>query len=101
LNDETTEQTENRLIAERREKLGELRSRGIAFPNDFRRDSVAGELHAGYDGHTNESLEQEGRVVRVDEDGIAVEFLNVSREMRDRLKRFVMGGKRPSRTSTE
>ena len=65
MNDETTEQTENRLIAERREKLGELRSRGNAFPNDFRRDSVAGELHAGYDGHTSESLEQERRVVHV------------------------------------
>ena len=65
MNDETTEQTENRLIAERREKLGELRAGGNAFPNDFRRDAVAGELHAGYDGHTNESLEAEGRVVHV------------------------------------
>ncbi len=65
MNDETTEQSENRLIAERREKLGELRSRGNAFPNDFRRDAVAGELHAGYGAHTNESLEQEGRVVHV------------------------------------
>jgi len=65
LNDESNEQTENRLIAERREKLGELRSRGNAFPNDFRRDAVAGELHAGYDGHTHESLEQERRVVHV------------------------------------
>ena len=67
MNDETTEQTENRLIAERREKLGELRSRGNAFPNDFRRDAVAGELHAGYDGHTNESLEEEGFLERATE----------------------------------
>ncbi|GAC1693236.1 MAG: hypothetical protein PVS2B3_02410 [Steroidobacteraceae bacterium] len=28
---------ENRLIAERRAKLTELRARGVAFPNDFRR----------------------------------------------------------------
>jgi lysyl-tRNA synthetase class 2 len=42
------EQDEHRLIAERRAKLQELRDKGIAFPNDFRRDVVAGELHAEY-----------------------------------------------------
>jgi lysyl-tRNA synthetase class 2 len=35
---------ENRLIAERREKLRDLRARGVAFPNDFRPDALAGEL---------------------------------------------------------
>ncbi len=39
---------ENRLISERRDKLKLLRANGIAFPNDFRRDVVAGELHAEY-----------------------------------------------------
>jgi len=63
--DERTEQDENRLISERREKLDKLRTAGVAFPNDFRRDAVAGELHAAYDEHTNESLEAEGRVVHV------------------------------------
>ncbi len=43
-----TEQDEHRLIAERRRKLQALRERGIAFPNDFRRDVMAGELHAEY-----------------------------------------------------
>ena len=47
---------ENRLIAERRQKLAEIRSRGEAFPNDFRRTAVAGELHAAYAGRAAESL---------------------------------------------
>jgi lysyl-tRNA synthetase class 2 len=39
---------ENKLIAQRREKLAQLREKGVAFPNDFRRNVVAGELHAEY-----------------------------------------------------
>src|SRR3954469_12253743 len=39
---------ENKLIAERRAKLTAARSEGQAFPNDFRRDALAGELHAAY-----------------------------------------------------
>jgi len=42
------EQDENKLIAQRREKLGQIRQQGVAFPNDFRRNVVAGELHAHY-----------------------------------------------------
>ncbi len=45
---ETTPQDENKLIAERREKLQRLRDEGVAFPNDFRRNVMAGELHAEY-----------------------------------------------------
>ncbi len=52
-------QDENKLIAQRREKLNQIRERGIAFPNDFRRNVVAGELHAEYDGKSAEELEQE------------------------------------------
>ena len=40
---------EHRLIAERREKLRRLRERGEAFPNTFRREHLAAELHAHYD----------------------------------------------------
>ncbi len=40
--------TENRLIAERRAKLAELRRQGMAFPNDFRRDALAAQLLAIY-----------------------------------------------------
>src|SRR5213082_3482616 len=39
---------EKKLIAERRAKLAALRAQGPAFPNDFRRDALAGELHAGF-----------------------------------------------------
>jgi lysyl-tRNA synthetase class 2 len=39
---------ENKLIAERRAKLGELRAQGVAFPNDFRRDALAGQLHDSF-----------------------------------------------------
>ena len=41
-------QDENRLIAERRAKLAALRERGVAFPNDFRRRHLAGDLHAAH-----------------------------------------------------
>ena len=50
---------ENRLVAERREKLRRLRSIGDAYPNDFRRDALADSLHAEFSGHTGESLEAE------------------------------------------
>ncbi|MCP3866635.1 MAG: lysine--tRNA ligase [Gammaproteobacteria bacterium] len=54
---------ENKLIAQRREKLNLIRERGTAYPNDFRRNAVAGELHAAYDESTGEELEQlQGRV---------------------------------------
>lgn len=49
---------ENKLIAQRREKLARLREQGIAFPNDFRRNVVAGELHAEYGEKSNEDLEE-------------------------------------------
>jgi lysyl-tRNA synthetase class 2 len=38
----------NHLIAERRAKLSALRDKGNAFPNDFRRDDLAAQLHAQY-----------------------------------------------------
>ena len=43
-----TELDENEQIAQRREKLGKMREEGIAFPVDFRRNTVAGELQAEY-----------------------------------------------------
>jgi len=57
-----TEQTqdENKLIAQRRAKLTELREKGAAFPNDFRRNTVAGELLAEYNEKTPEELEELG-----------------------------------------
>jgi len=52
-----TDQDEHALIAQRRSKLQALRKAGNAFPNDFRRDAIAGELHAEYGGEVNEVLE--------------------------------------------
>src|ERR1700742_456677 len=48
---------ENHLIAERRAKLARLRERGIAFPNDFRRNALAGDLLTAYDGKPAEALD--------------------------------------------
>lgn len=39
---------ENKIIALRRERLGEIRARRQAFPNDFRREHMAGELNAEF-----------------------------------------------------
>lgn len=58
-----TPQDENEQIALRRQKLAELRAQGVAFPNDFKRNVVAGELHAEYDG--KDGAELETRNVRV------------------------------------
>lgn len=56
---------ENRLIAQRREKLSRLRAQGPAFPNDFRRDALAGELHASYGMLDHEDLESRQIPVRI------------------------------------
>ncbi|MDP3620443.1 MAG: lysine--tRNA ligase, partial [Polynucleobacter sp.] len=47
---------ENHIIAERREKLAQLRLKGVAFPNDFVPTHLAADLHAHYDGFTKEEL---------------------------------------------
>ncbi len=64
-NQPTSFQDENHIIAERRTKLTELRKVSNAFPNDFRRDSLASELHHHYNGHSKEALEAEQIVVKV------------------------------------
>jgi lysyl-tRNA synthetase, class II len=56
---------ENQIIAERRGKLGGLRAHGNAYPNDFRRDSLAADLHAKHDAKPNEELEPLGITVTV------------------------------------
>ncbi|AOH37074.1 lysine--tRNA ligase [Luteimonas sp. JM171] len=59
---------ENRLIAERRAKLSDLRGQGGAFPNDFRRADLAGRLQAEFadaDAWDGEALEADGRQVSV------------------------------------
>ena len=64
--EQATPVDENKLIAERRGKLNLLRSQeAIPFPNDFRRNVVAGELQAKYETWDKEQLEAEGIRVAV------------------------------------
>lgn len=58
-------QDESSLIAERRSKLAVLRQTGNAFPNDYRRDSLARILHEKYDGYSREELESNRITVKV------------------------------------
>ncbi|HNN28620.1 MAG TPA: OB-fold nucleic acid binding domain-containing protein, partial [Agitococcus sp.] len=58
--------SENELIAQRQQKLAELRTKGQAFPNDFRRDSYAQNLQDKFSANTKEELEAgEKQVVSV------------------------------------
>lgn len=52
-------------IKQRRDKLNELREQGVAFPTDFRRNVVAGELHAEYGEKSKEELEAEPIRVKI------------------------------------
>ncbi|HEY0767256.1 MAG TPA: lysine--tRNA ligase [Steroidobacteraceae bacterium] len=56
---------ENKLIAERRAKLTELRAHGPAFPNDFRRDALAGQLQDSFGERAGEWLDANPTRVRV------------------------------------
>jgi lysyl-tRNA synthetase class 2 len=53
----TDDGDDNHLIAERRAKLARLREIGNPFPNDFRRDATAGDLHLAYGDRSPEWLE--------------------------------------------
>jgi lysyl-tRNA synthetase class 2 len=56
---------ENKLIAERRQKLTEMRAQGVAFPNGFKRDSYAAALQARYAEMDKDALETLGQRVKV------------------------------------
>ena len=53
----TPQPEENQIIAERRSKLKAMREHGIAFPNDFARNHLAGNLHDNYGNLSHEELE--------------------------------------------
>ncbi len=61
----TEQLDENKLIAQRREKLALIRENGSAFPNDFRRDCMAGELMAEYSEKEAEELKSLGLRVKI------------------------------------
>ena len=48
---------ENRIIAERRAKLARMREQGVAYPNDFERKDLFGDLRAQWGDKTAEELE--------------------------------------------
>ncbi|MDW8258041.1 MAG: OB-fold nucleic acid binding domain-containing protein, partial [Gammaproteobacteria bacterium] len=51
-----SEGDDNKLVAERRAKLAALRAGGFVYPNDFRRDALAAQLHRDYDACDAASL---------------------------------------------
>jgi len=57
--------SENKLIAERRGKLRELRNQGFDFPNVYRRTALAAQLHHIYDEYSNETLESDAVEVEI------------------------------------
>ena len=61
----TEQQETERLVAERLAKLAKLREQGTAFPNDFRRNVMAGELHAEYGDKDADWLQAQGIRVSV------------------------------------
>ncbi len=56
---------ENKLIAERREKLANIREQGVAFPNQLTREHKAADLQQAYGDKTKEELESLGQTVSV------------------------------------
>jgi lysyl-tRNA synthetase class 2 len=50
---------DNKIVAERREKLKGLRAEGSAFPNDFRRKDLAASLHQAFAARSKEDLERD------------------------------------------
>ena len=56
---------EHRLIADRRRKLGALRETGWSFPNHYRPDAAAAELHGEYAEMDASALKELGREVQV------------------------------------
>ncbi|HEX4508597.1 MAG TPA: amino acid--tRNA ligase-related protein, partial [Burkholderiaceae bacterium] len=61
----STPPDENKLIAERREKLARIRARGVAFPNDFKPRDRAGDLLHKFGGQPAEQVEPLGIVACV------------------------------------
>ncbi len=52
-----TTDNENDLILQRRQDLKELRNTGVAYSNQFKRDSFSSDLHSKYENKSKEDLE--------------------------------------------
>ncbi|MBD3654693.1 lysine--tRNA ligase [Kangiella sp.] len=64
-NQETPVVDVNEQITLRKQKLADKRKQGIAFPNDFRRDSLAEEIATEYGDKEKSELEELGKKVKV------------------------------------
>ena len=62
---EEQQQDENRLIAQRREKLAAIKEKRNAYPNDFRRENLADDLQQAHKDSTKEELAEAGIRVSV------------------------------------
>ncbi|MEH6627641.1 MAG: lysine--tRNA ligase [Motiliproteus sp.] len=96
MSDNSQPQDENRLIAERREKLNQRREQGNAFPNAFRRDSYAADLQQAHGDKSKAELEEAGLEVSV----AGRVMLNrgafaVIQDMTGRIQLYVNKGARP------
>lgn len=60
-----TQQDENRLITERREKLSAIRQSGQAFPNRVEREHMAADLQLSFAEQSKEALESLAKLVSV------------------------------------
>lgn len=60
-----TAEEENHIIAERRAKLAKWRETGHAYPNDFVRKDLFGDIRAAYSEKSAEELEAEAHTVAV------------------------------------
>lgn len=56
---------ENAIVAERRQKLAQLRTQGVAYPNDFVPEHRAQNLHEQYGAWTREDLEAQNITVSI------------------------------------
>jgi lysyl-tRNA synthetase class 2 len=55
----------NNEMTQRRSKLAELRTKGNPFPNDFRREQIASDIHSAFGDKTKEELEAEKHFVKI------------------------------------
>lgn len=58
IDENKVELDENEQVVQRRAKLAEMRARGNAYPNDFRRDMLAAMVHEKYESKTAEELNE-------------------------------------------
>ncbi len=58
MTEQSNQQDENILIAQRREKLNAIREKGVAFPNNFKRENYAYALQAEYSEYDKSWFEE-------------------------------------------